>query len=140
MDRQFGLIHVRIQTWFPMPIQISERARMARTEVEGQRRVLYQARQCISLDRGHGQGAALRRSIREAELAEDSQQVCAWGDFHKTRICETPDVPLPLSAPSRSSRVAPFILLIHLQRAKDRCLRRDFRWSLAQKGWSTRAF
>ena len=22
MDRQFGLIHVRIQTWFPMPIQI----------------------------------------------------------------------------------------------------------------------
>src|SRR6266516_470455 len=90
MDRQFGLIHVRIQTWFPMPIQISERARMARTEVEGQRRVLYQARQCISLDRGHGQGAALRRSIREAELAEDSQQVCPSGDFHKTRICDTP--------------------------------------------------
>src|SRR5207237_9935288 len=22
MDRQFGLIHVRIQTWFPMPIQV----------------------------------------------------------------------------------------------------------------------
>src|SRR6266516_1206872 len=60
-----------------------ERARMARTEVEGQRSVLSQARQCISLDRGHGQGAALRRSIREAELAEDSQHVCAWGDFHK---------------------------------------------------------
>src|SRR5207253_11040663 len=22
MDRRFGLIHVRVQTWFPMPIQI----------------------------------------------------------------------------------------------------------------------
>ena len=78
MDRQFGLIHVRIQTWFPMPIQIYLN-RMARTEVEGQRRSLYQTRQCISLHPGHGQGATIRRSIRATELAQDTQPVCPAG-------------------------------------------------------------
>src|SRR5206468_4212548 len=78
MDRQFGLIHVRIQTWFPMPIQVYLN-RMARTEVEGQRRSLYQTRQCISLHPGHGQGATIRRSIRATELAQDTQPVCPAG-------------------------------------------------------------
>ena len=43
-----------------------ERARMARTEVAGQRRSLYQARQCICLDRGHAR--AQRFADRFAKL------------------------------------------------------------------------
>ena len=35
----------------------------------GQSPPLYQARQCLSLDRGHGQSAAVRRSLCEPELA-----------------------------------------------------------------------
>src|SRR5436309_10946226 len=58
---------------------LCERARMARTEVEGQRRSLYQTRQCISLHPGHGQGATIRRSIRATELAQDTQPVCPAG-------------------------------------------------------------
>src|SRR5438067_1728284 len=48
---------------------------MARAEVGGEWRSLYQTRQRLSLDPGYGPSPEVRRSIRESELAENSQQV-----------------------------------------------------------------
>ena len=56
-----------------------EWARMARAQAGGQRHSLHQIRECISVDRGYGQSAEVRRSFRESELAQDSQQVCQAG-------------------------------------------------------------
>src|SRR5437870_1315796 len=52
-----------------------EWARMARTQAGGQRHSLHQIRECVPVDRGYGQSPKARRSLRESELAQDSQQV-----------------------------------------------------------------
>src|SRR5437867_373262 len=80
MDRNLGLIHGRIQTWFPMPIQIYiNGARMARAQAGGQWHSLHQIRERVSVDPGYGPSAKVRRSLRESELAQDSQSVCQAG-------------------------------------------------------------
>src|SRR3954468_23704384 len=76
MDRDFGLIHVRIQTWFPLQIRsLSQRARVARSQALNSSVALHQARQCLSVDRGHRPSAAVCRSLCEFELARDPHQI-----------------------------------------------------------------
>ena len=77
MDRDFGLIHVRIRELVSAADpDLSQWARMARTQTVGQSRALHQARQCLSVDRGHGPSAAVCGSLCEFELAGNPQQVC----------------------------------------------------------------
>src|SRR5205809_6391465 len=79
MDRHFGLIHVRIQTRFPMPIQIylnghewlARKLQANAFAIPSSTMHLFGSRTC--------QSATLCRSIRQAELAEDSQPVCQAG-------------------------------------------------------------
>ena len=63
---------------------------MASAQAGGQWRWLYQARQCLSLDSGHGQGTALRRSIRKSQLAQDPWQVCQAGHSANARHAPGP--------------------------------------------------
>ena len=106
MDRDFGLIHVRIQTWFPIQIQIYLNGHEWLARKLSANHVRYnQARQRLSLDRGYGQSAEVRRSLCEPELARDPEQVCQAGQS-QMRIFSTtaPTTGGALKANTRPSR------------------------------------
>jgi len=42
MDRDLGLIHVCVQTWFPLQIQVPQWPRVARPQADGARHSLHQ--------------------------------------------------------------------------------------------------
>ena len=64
MDRDFGLIHVRVQSWFPLQIQVYLNGpRVAGTQTRGSSDTLQQARQRLFVDRGHPQSAKIRGSL-----------------------------------------------------------------------------
>ena len=59
MDRDFGLIHVKLQTWVSSSdTGIRQRTRVAGPEAEGEWNSVYETRERISLDRGQFSGPA----------------------------------------------------------------------------------
>ena len=95
MDRDFGLIHVRIQTWFSAADPgLSERARVARSQTISPSPALHQARQCLCVDRGHRPSAAVCGSLREFELSCDPHQVRQASQSAAARYSPRLSIPL----------------------------------------------
>ena len=74
IDPEFGLLHVRLQTWFPFTIHVYVNGHEGLARQLDQRGVRYRCpRQRLPLARGSGSRAAARRSLRDVTVADHSR-------------------------------------------------------------------
>src|SRR5262249_41664598 len=80
MDRDFGLIQVRLQTCFPLQIQVYVNGHEWLTRRLDKKQIRYRKiRECFRVDRGFGEGTKAFRTVLLTELASTVNPRCQEG-------------------------------------------------------------